>query len=185
MKKILFVIAFIFYSPFIAAQTSEIEKVPLEKMAMLDSILGKWHTVQYAYENNAWKKIATSQVTYSKKLKGKMIAEEIHDLEPDNVFIVETFISYDQYRNLYRIAAVDDTFGLMDIYEGDFISPEKFQVTNLRAGTNFPTDDGGEMYFRLTFTEIDNDTREFLVERSTDNGMSWSPMNMNKMSREK
>ncbi|WP_438994408.1 hypothetical protein [Pseudemcibacter sp.] len=41
------------------------------------------------------------------------------------------------------------------------------------------------MYFRLTFTEIDNDTREFLVERSTDNGMSWSPMNMNKMSREK
>lgn len=185
MKKILLVLSFIFYSPFIAAQNSDIEKVPLEKMAMLDSIIGNWHTVQYAYENNTWKQIATSKAIYSKKLKGKMIAEEIHDLEPDNVFIVETFISYDQYRNLYRIAAIDDTFGLMDIYEGDFISPDKFQVTNLRAGTNFPTEDGGEMYFRLTFTEIDNDTREFLVERSIDNGMSWSPMNKNEMSREK
>ena len=71
----------------------------------------------------------------------------------------------------------------MDIYEGDFISGDVFQVTNLRAVTNFPTGDGGQMYFRLTFNEINHDTREFLVERSTDNAETWSPMNMNKMTR--
>jgi hypothetical protein len=49
----------------------------------------------------------------------------------------------------------------MDIYEGDFISSKIFQVTNLRAGTNFRTDDGGEMYCRLTLTEIDNNTLNF------------------------
>ena len=49
----------------------------------------------------------------------------------------------------------------MDIYEGDFIFSKIFQVTNLRAGTNFPTDDGGEMYCRLTLTEIDNNTLNF------------------------
>ena len=167
------------------AQTADVEKIPLEKMAKFESLLGYWNTVQYSYENDAWIQIATSIVTYNKKLKGKLIAEEIHDLMPDNIFIVETFISYDQYRNLYRLAAIDDTFGLMDIYEGDFISSKIFQVTNLRAGTNFPTDYGGEMYFRLTFTEIGNNTREFLVERSTDNGNTWSPMNMNKMVRVK
>lgn len=184
MKQFIFLISFFIYSPFLPAQTPDIEAVPLEKMAKLESILGSWSTVQFSYENDAWKQIATSTVTYHKQLKGKLIAEEIRDLKPDNIFIVETFITYDQYRNLYRIAAIDDTFGLMDIYEGDFIATDKFQVTNLRAGTNFPTDDGGEMFFRLTFTEINNDTREFLVERSTDSGKTWSPMNMNKMTRQ-
>ena len=184
MKKIILVVSFFLYSPFLIAQTNDVEKVPLEKMAKLESILGHWNTVQFAYENDQWKQIATSNVTYEKKLKGKLIAEEIRDLVPNNIFIVETFISYDQYRNLYRLAAIDDTYGLMDIYEGDFISPDKFQVTNLRAGTNFPTSDGGEMYFRLTFTEIDKNTREFLVERSSDNGETWTPMNMNKMARQ-
>ena len=111
------------------------------------------------------------------------MTEEISDLVPADVFIVETFITYDQYRKLYRLAAIDDTFGLMDIYEGDFMNDNTLQVTNLRADTNFPTNDGGEMYFRLTFTELDENTREFLVERSSDNGANWQPMNMNKMVR--
>lgn len=183
MKKIFIALLFIVSNSLSFAQVTDFEKVPLEKMALLSSILGEWNAVQYAWQNDAWVEIATSKMTYESKLKGKLITEEITDLNPDNVFIVETFITYDQYRNLYRLAAVDDTFGLMDIYEGDFISDNQFQLTNLRAGTNFPSQDGGEMYFRLTFTEIDNNTREFLVERSSDMGKSWSPMNMNKMSR--
>ncbi len=161
----------------------EIEKIPLEKMAKLESLLGHWKTTNYAWQDDAWTEIATTDVHYASKLKGKLITEEISNVVPIDSFIVETFISYDQYRNVYRLAAVDDIYGLMDIYEGDFVDDNNFQLTNLRAGTNFPTADGGEMYFRLTFTEIDQNTREFLVERSADNGATWSPMNMNKMIR--
>ena len=96
MKKLFIFILFILYSPLLFAQTSGVEKKPLEKMAKLDSLIGTWHTVQFSHENSSWKQIATSTVTYEKKLKGKLIAEEIHDLKPDNIFIVETFITYDQ-----------------------------------------------------------------------------------------
>ncbi|MBT5187593.1 MAG: DUF1579 family protein [Kordiimonadaceae bacterium] len=166
-----------------AQQPNQNEIVPLEKMAKLEGLLGPWETTNYAYSDGEWKQIATSKVTFLKKLKGKLITEEISNLTPATGFIVETFISYDQYRKTYRLAAVDDTFGLMDIYEGDWVDDALFQLTNLRAGTNFPTQDGGSMYFRLSFTELSTDKREFLVERSNDNGMTWSPMNKNEMSR--
>ena len=90
MKKLLILISLFLYSPFLMAQTADVEKIPLEKMAKFKSLLGHWNTVQYSYENDAWIQIATSIVTYNKKLKGKLIAEEIHDLMPDNIFIVET-----------------------------------------------------------------------------------------------
>ena len=161
----------------------DVEKVPLEKMAKFESLLGDWNTTNYFYEDDDWKQVATSHVKYFKKLKGKLVSEEITNVKPEGGFVVESFISYDQYRNVYRLAAVDDTFGLMDIYEGNFENDKLFRVTNLRAGTNFPTSDGGELYFRLTFKEIDHDTREFLVEQSNDNGDNWLPMYMNKMVR--
>ncbi|MCC3859741.1 DUF1579 family protein [Pseudemcibacter aquimaris] len=183
MKNIFFAFLLSLLTSFSFAQNNDVEKVPLEKMAMLSSILGEWDTVQYLWQDDEWKQIATSDVTYHSKLKGKLITEEISNLVPDNIFIVETFITYDQYRNLYRLAAVDDTYGLMDIYEGDFISENELQLTNLRAGTNFPSQNDGEMYFRLTFTEIDKNTREFLVEKSSDEGANWEPMTMNKMTR--
>lgn len=166
-----------------AIAQQDIEAIPLEKMAKLESFLGHWATTNYEWQDGKWAQIATSDVHYFKKLKGKLIAEEISNVTPEDGFIVETFLSYDQYRNVYRLAAIDDTFGLMDIYEGDFTDSKTLLVTNLRAGTNFPTSDGGEMYFRLTFSEIDETTREFLVESSADNGASWQPMNMNKMKR--
>lgn len=181
MKKLTFLLFILFSTTTFAQQ--EVERVPLEKMAKLEHLLGHWKTTNFAWEDNGWKQIATSNVHYFKKLKGKLIAEEISNVMPQDSFIVETFLSYDQYRNTYRLAAIDDIYGLMDIYEGDFIDDKTLQVTNLRAGTNFPTSDGGEMYFRLTFNEINNNTRNFLVERSSDNGQTWQPMNMNKMVR--
>lgn len=157
----------------------DVEKIPLEKMAKFETLLGNWQTKNYEYQDNEWKQIATSTATFSKKLKGKMITEEISNLEPNTSFIVETLISFDQYRDIYRLAAIDDTYGLMDIYEGDFIEDGVIQFTNFRSGTNFPTGDGGEMYFRLTLSEINNDTRELLVENTIDHGKTWTPMNKN------
>lgn len=162
-----------------AQAQQNVEKIPLEKMAKFEMLLGSWQTDNYVFKDGEWAQFATSTTTFSKKLKGKLITEEISDLKPNNSFIVETLISFDQYRDIYRLAAIDDTYGLMDIYEGDFIKDGVIQFTNFRAGTNFPTEDGGDMYFRLTFSEIDKNTREFLVENTVDKGATWSPMNKN------
>lgn len=181
LKALMCLSLFLFSNKLYAQE--DIEKIPLEKMAKFESLLGEWNTTNYFYEENDWKEVATSHVKYFKKLKGKLVSEEISNVIPAGGFVVESFISYDQYRNVYRLAAIDDTFGLMDIYEGDFENDKIFRVTNLRAGTNFPTSDGGELYFRLTFKEIDANTREFLVEQSNDNGQIWRPMYMNKLTR--
>lgn len=167
--------------PSLAQQSNDVEKIPFEKMEKLNFLLGTWDTTNYAYEDNEWRKIAASSATFSTRLKGKLITEEISNLVPGGGFIVETFISYDQYRELYRLAAVDDTYGLMDIYEGDFVAGNVFQLTNLRAGTSFPLGDGSSMYFRLTFANINSNKLEFLVENSLDGGEIWTPMNKNEM----
>lgn len=181
MLKSLFIatiLSVIFIFSHVHAQ-QDIEKIPLAKIEKLETLLGTWQTENYAYQDNNWKQVATSVTTFTLKLKGKLITEEITNLVPNNSFIVETLISYDQYRNTYRLAAIDDTYGLMDIYEGDFTENGIIQFTNFRAGTNFPTADGGDMYFRLTFSEIDRNAREFLVENTVDNGATWTPMNKN------
>jgi len=181
--KILIVLTTIITSQAFSQEMTEVEKIPLEQMEKLTSILGEWETVHYEYtEEGNWNKTATSTTVFTKKLKGKLIEEEIRNLTPATGFIVETSITYDQYRSLYRLAAIDDTYGLMDIYEGN-LEGKKFVVTNLRAGTHFPSGDGGNIHFRLTFEEINNDNREFLVERSSDEGETWIPMVKNILKR--
>ena len=164
-------------------EIAEIEKIPLEYMKKLNSILGEWDTVHFEYtDEGEWKKTAISKTIFTKKLKGKLIVEEIRNLKPATGFIVETAITYDQYRHLYRLSAIDDTYGLMDIYEGK-LENNTLVVTNLRAGTHFPTKEGGKMHFRLTFEEADHNNREFLVERSSDEGQTWLPMVKNILKR--
>jgi hypothetical protein len=161
----------------LAQKINDNEKIPIEYIAKLDNILGYWQTNHYEYaSDNTWTLIATSTTEFTKVLKGKLIVEKVKNMHPANGFIVETYISYDQYRNLYRLAAIDDIYGLMDIYEGK-LENKTLQVTNLRAGTYFPSGENGKMHFRLSFTETTKNNREFLVERSDNEGTSWIPMN--------
>ncbi|WP_370339381.1 hypothetical protein [Parvularcula marina] len=106
-------------------------------------------------------------------LNGRVLEEErTSDLGLEELITLKTQMSYDQYRQLYRVAVVDDTWGLMDIYEGRFTEPEMLEVTNLRSDTHFPLGDDQKMHFRLRWDL--GAPKTFTVDYSLDQGESWA-----------
>ena len=96
------------------------------------------------------------------------------DMGLEQAVTLLTYFSYDEYRHVYRMAVMDDAFGLMDIYEGRFVDDSTLIATNLRSDTHFETGEGGRMHFQLRW-RIGSRIRQFDVLVSTDAGASWTP----------
>lgn len=95
------------------------------------------------------------------------------DLGGDGPTHLRTLFSYDPYRGLYRLSVMDDTFGLLDIYEGDFDEDGRLVVTNLRTDTSYPIE-GGQLHFKLVYDFTHSDGHDFDVYMSADRGTSWA-----------
>ncbi len=90
------------------------------------------------------------------------------------VTLLTTF-SYDPYRKVYRVSVLDDTFGLLDVYEGRFNSEGVLSVTNLRSDSYFPMgEDGDRLHFMLQWT-LNDPVKKFDILMTPDGGASWSP----------
>jgi hypothetical protein len=98
------------------------------------------------------------------------------DAQADSLagFQIESTLQYDQNRETFRLVSMDDTWGNMDIYEGNFDPAGVLRLTNLRSGTTFVAADGSERHFRLSFTVHDANRNSFSVEMSGDAGQSWN-----------
>ena len=86
---------------------------------------------------------------------------------------METTIQFDQYRSVYRLVAMDNSWGNMDIYESRSASPEQIVFENIRPGTYALGPEGEEYYFRLTFTIEDANAHQLVVQISADKGQHW------------
>lgn len=150
-------------------------KIPLAAMQKLAPMTGSWSMVmEYSPDDGAtWQEGPTSQVNSSYQLKNLILSEEPTDAVA-STFQTATLFSYDQYRNTYRIAVVDDTWGLMDIYEGT-IENGVLVATNLRAGTTFPIDNKISRAFRLKIKFLSTTQRTMEIDKSDDGGKSWQP----------
>lgn len=85
---------------------------------------------------------------------------------------LQVTFSYDQFRQLYRVAVLDDMTGLLDIYEGDFKNDSVLSVTNLRSETFYPNG-AQSIYFKLEWN-ISGEAPTFDVLASTDVGKTWA-----------
>lgn len=176
-------LSFLFFFAFtriVYAQDNQTETIPLasEKplrmMQELSALEGRWSmTMEIATEDSSsWDKLAPEIVDISYRQKGMILAEVPASLSTP-AFHMESYITFDQYREVYRKAAIDDVWGIMDIYEGVRVN-DTIVFTNLRSGTTFPIAENQWRNFRLTL-EIATPTRTFLVEKSDDSGNSWQP----------
>ena len=157
------------------AQSAPAESiVPLDMMAELSVLEGRWEMTMEVVneETGVWQTLAPEMVDLTFRQKGLMLAEIPADLSSP-AFHMETYITFDQYRNVYRKVAVDDVWGIMDIYDGSR-EGDSIVFNNLRSGTTFPVADGVWRNFRLTL-QLSSPTRTFLVEKSDNSGESWEP----------
>ena len=175
MKRLFFTLALI--ASFIVPVTAQDEipapsRKPLAAMKQFEPILGTWEQVsEYSPDNGkTWQKSPAARVEFSFRQKGMMLAEIPLDTHQPG-FHLETFFGYDQYRDVYRLVAIDDTWGLVDLYEGT-IQDGKLVVTNLKSGTFFPIGPNQWRAFRITI-ELQGATRLMAVEKSDDAGETW------------
>ena len=119
--------------------------------------------------------LSPSQAEGEMILGGHALRETSHiEQQPGDVISLQTEFSFDQFRDRYRIAVLDNDFGLMDIYEGRFVSDALLVATNLRSDTHFPLEDGRAMHFQLRW-DFSEPTVHFDVFLTVDGGANWLP----------
>ncbi|SDE41994.1 DUF1579 family protein [Kordiimonas lacus] len=169
--------AFLAFSGIVTVQADDAARPPvsekpygmMQKLALLE---GRWTMTTEMTEDNgeSWQAFPASEVDLHLRHKGMILAEIPADTASPG-FHMETYISFDQYRNVYRKAAIDDVWGIMDMYEGT-LEGDAIVFTNLKSGTTFPVGDGIWRNFRLTL-ELKSPTRMLHIEKSDDGGASW------------
>lgn len=141
-------------------------------MARLAPLAGDWSATVYRMTEEGWSEAGTEHAHIYFMLNDLALRE---DPDPDGVngWQLESTIQYDQNRDLYRLVAMDDTWGNMDIYDGNFDADGRLVVTNLNSGTSYVGEDGSTLHFRLTTTIESADRNVFRVDMSADEGESW------------
>lgn len=147
-----------------------------EEMAQLAPLAGDWVVTELDYgADGEWHaEDATYRETTRFLLDG--MALRIDPAErPAKAWRLETTIQYDQNRDVFRLVALDDTWGNLDVFEGDFDADGRLVVTNLRVDTPYVGPDGSRTHFRLTFTITDNAHNTLFIESTGDAGETWRP----------
>jgi hypothetical protein len=147
---------------------------PLAKMQALSALAGDWELTVYATSDGGetWQPTPAQPVTLRFGHKGFMLEEIPADLDSPG-FHMHTIITYDQYRGVYRKAALDDVWGILDLYEGSVID-DRLVLDNLESGTFFPLEDGTWRGFRLTM-ELKAGHRWMWIDKTDDRGATWQP----------
>lgn len=169
-----FILALFIISTLYTQTIPEASKIPLKKLNELSPLLGTWSMVmESTYDNgNTWHKSDPIKVEVKSRLKGLSISEMPLEIAKDG-FNLETFITFDQYRKVYRKAVIDDTWGIMDIYEGN-IENGKLILTNLKSETFFPITEKISRGFKLII-ELKSNKRIMEILKTDDLGKTWQP----------
>lgn len=158
----------------IASAQENASAAPLAAMEALAAMQGDW-MIQSRFtqdDGKTWQSSGPNRVSITSRQKGLMISERPLETEKPG-FHMENYITYDQYRKVYRMAAIDDYWGLMDVYEGK-ITDDRLVLTNLKSGTFFPVSAENWRAFRITL-ELNAGKRLMTVEKSDDGGKNWQP----------
>ena len=124
---------------------------------------GEWHTAETVYRE-----------TTRYLLDGMALRIEPAE-RPAKAWRLETTIQYDQNRDVFRLVALDDTWGNLDVFEGGFDTDGHLVVTNLRVDTPYIDPDGVRTHFRLSFQLTDLHRNALVIDATTDGGETWTP----------
>ena len=154
-----------------------------DAMRALGFLDGTWTATYFAYaEDGTTAEVGRSESIYSRSLNGQLIEESHTVLGNGPAFPMRSFYSWDSRKGVYRLAAVDENGGMMDIYEGT-LTDNTLVMDNLAHGTFYALEDGREMAFRLNWTFVADDEVSLRVEMSLDHGETWRDMTFVEMRR--
>jgi hypothetical protein len=148
-------------------------QIAREQMMRLADMEGEWTATVYGQNADGAFGVLGEEAAHIHYILGGMAMREEAHADTLAGFQIESTLQYDQNREVFRLVAMDDTWGNMDIYEGEFDPSGVLYLTNERSGTTYVTPDGSELFFRLSFTIHDVNRNSFKVEMSRDGGQNW------------
>ena len=147
----------------------------LAEMSRLAPTAGEWQArILERDEQGAWREIGTERQSIHYLLNDLALREAAPERAVQG-WRLESTIQYDHELDVFRLAAIDDTWGRMDIYEGEWTAPGVLQLDNVETGHGYTAGPDQTVFFRLTTTIIDTNHNEFQVDMTTDHGESWIP----------
>ena len=151
------------------AQTSD----KSEKMEFFNFLLGDW-TVKNLKLNkeNSWELLGVTSSKNSMVLGGKFVKENVKYLSDFGEINMITYIGYDSRVKSYKLSAMDKEYGVMDIYLGQ-VNGKSVVFTNLNSDSPFIMKDGKQLWFKLTYKDITENSFTHLVEGTLDKGKTW------------
>jgi len=149
-------------------------KIPLQEMKKLNPLLGTWSVKREMTTDGGktWEPYAKATVQVKAAHRGLLIEELAQDPE-DSLFNVGTYLTYDQYQQVFRQAAVEDYWGVMDISEGKIVG-DALVLTNTESETYYPMEKGQLRALKVSI-EIASPNRTVNIDESYDGGKNWAP----------
>jgi hypothetical protein len=141
-----------------------------EEMERLADLAGDW-TVKIERKlspRSPWTE-SERQSTIESHLRGNLLEERYAD-ERGVDFLLN--LSWDRFRQIYRLTRIDDSVALLDIHQGVFDGEGKLVFTDLETGTPYEFD-GNTVNVRITLSEITPEGFRMEIDRTRDGGENW------------
>ena len=147
-------------------------KLAMEKLSNLE---GLWKSTLWISNDRGktWTDKPSNTISVSYSMKGMFIGQQNNE-PSQNGWDMMNLVGYDQYRKVYRQTVMDDTWGMMDVYEGNIDEQNRLVIDNLRSKTFFPGQKDMWLAFRLT-AELTPCKRATYIDVSIDEGKDWIP----------
>jgi hypothetical protein len=175
MRYTLLILILLTFNSFTAAQQGDPSSAPKQAMIKLQNLQGNWEaTLSTSFDRGVtWKENPPNAVNVDSSLNDLLLTQQNTTLS-NNGWNMMQLASYDQYRETYRLVVIDDTWGLMDVYEGQIDAENRLTIDNLNSATFFPGQKKAWVAFRLSI-ELTKCSRATHIDASIDKGKTWVP----------
>lgn len=134
--------------PFVANASDQIEAIRY--------IEGRWTMVATFFDEGKWGKPAAPVSAVAQSVIGdSFIRLSMPVAFPGAIFQFEMTLSYDSFNNVYRLVALDDVNGYLDVYSGQ-MKDKILAATNNATGSAFPDGKGGFVYGKLEIQQTEH-----------------------------
>lgn len=140
-----------------------------DEMTRLDGLIGTWHIQPEMYrpKRREWTPGIPFLASFHRRFDRCYVeSDQIVPLGEGAAFRNGLLFSYDKFRKLYRMVALENVVGLIDVFEGDF-SGDTLVMDDERSGTAAPSLSGKLEFarIRLRIGGADEAQIDFLVKR--------------------
>jgi hypothetical protein len=128
--------------------------------------------ISFSDTDGKWQKPVESKFTFNKIMKNKYIeGGGLVTFTPSFSTNFRMTFDYDALNNVYRLVTLDDSYGFMDIYYGNWVKNELI-LSNEDTGTQV-INDGNRVYGKIIIKPISKVKFEIIAKVSQDDKVTW------------